>query len=352
MTSSGHSRVLAAASLVLLLGASGAGVPPSSSAAAPSPAAVLAGRAPVSAEVLSPAGARTARTPRTTARWSGALRTSDRAQVNAAYWRDYAPGLSTTTGYTGDDERCVPGTISADAHAATLRALNFVRSLGGLAPVTFSPALNERAQQTALLMSANNLLDHTPDRSLRCWTSAGAQNAARSNLALAYPSLRAGKAVDLYMEDDGSSNVAAGHRRWLMNPYATAMGNGATDHANAITVIGPTSASRPNPAWVSWPTPGYFPDALEPKGRWSLSAGNSSTSFSRARVRVTRNGSAVQVRRQPVHNGYAKPTLVWELPDSVARSGTFRVVVSGIRRAGSTKRFTRAYTVTMFTPNR
>ena len=154
------------------------------------------------------------------------------------------------------------------------------------------------------------------------------------------------------MEDDGSSNRVVGHRRWLMNPFSTMMGNGATDNANAITVIGSTSSSRPNPAWVSWPTPGYFPDALEPKGRWSLSAGNSTTNFSRASVRVTRNGKAVRVTKNPVHNGYAQPTLVWEMPGSVARSGTFKVAVSGIRRAGSKKRFSRSYTVTMFTPNR
>lgn len=343
------------ASLMVLLGSSAAGVPSSSATGAThdtAAAPVVAAGAPASAEVLSPAGARTARRPRTTARWSGALRTGDRAQVNAAYWRDYAPGLSTPTGYTGNDDRCVPGTISAQAQEATLRALNFVRSLSGLAPVSFSSELDERAQQTALVMSANDRLDHTPDRSLKCWTPTAAENAARSNLALAYPSLRAGRAIDLYMEDDGAANVSVGHRRWLMNPESTTMGNGATDHANAITVIGPTSASRPNPAWVSWPTPGYFPDALEPKGRWSLSAGNTRTNFSRARVRVFRNGSAVRVQKQPVHNGYAKPTLVWELPDSVARSGTFRVVVSGIRRAGSKKRFTRAYTVSMFTPSR
>ncbi len=338
-------RALAVApvAVVLLLTGAGAAVPPL--AAGPQ-------HLSSSAEVHSPAAARTSGTPRTTPRWSGSIRTSDRAQVNAAYWRDYAPGLSTPSGYTGNDERCVAGTISAQAREATLRALNFVRSLSGLGPVSFSATLDGRAQQTALMMSANERLDHHPDRSWRCWTKTGADNAGRANLALAYPTLRAGAAVDLYMEDDGAPNRTVGHRRWLMNPFATAMGNGATDNANAITVIGPTSSSRPNPAWVSWPTPGYFPNTLEPKGRWSLSAGNKTMSFARATVRVTRNGSAVRATKNPVSNGYAQPTLVWELPDSVARSGTFKVVVSGITRSGSSKRYTRTYTVTMFAPSR
>ncbi|MEO5653731.1 MAG: CAP domain-containing protein [Marmoricola sp.] len=302
--------------------------------------------------MLVPVAARTRRTPATTARWSGSLRTSDRSRVNAAFWSEYAPGLSTPSGYTGEDERCVPGTISPTAREATLRALNFVRSLGGLAPVTFSAALDQGAQKAALIMSANDRLDHSPSRSFKCWTSEGAAAAGRSNLSLSHPWLRAGAGVDLGMEDDGAGNEVVGHRRWLMNPFSTAMGNGATDNANAITVVGPTSSSRPNPAWVAWPTAGYFPDALEPKGRWSLSAGDPATDFRRARVQVTRNGERVRVTKNPVHDGYAQPTLVWEMPDSIARSGTFEVVVSRIRRSGFKKRFASSYSVSMFTPTR
>lgn len=69
-------------------------------------------------------------------------------------------------------------------------------------------------------------------------------------------------------------------------------------------------------------------------------------------MQVTRNGERVRVTRNPVHDGYAQPTLVWEMPDSIARSGTFEVVVSRIRRSGSKKRFTSSYSVSMFTPTR
>jgi hypothetical protein len=255
-------------------------------------------------------------------------------------------------GWTGSEPDCTAGTTAPASRAATLRAINFVRSLGGLAPVTLSSTLNERSQLTALMMSANRRLSHQPPASWRCYTRTGAANAARSNLALAYPSLTSAGLVRLYMQELGESNRPVGHRRWLMNPFSTVMGTGATQTANAITVLGPTSTRRPNPGWVAWPTAGYFPDGLEPAGRWSLSAGNRTVSFRYARVRVSRNGQLVKTVKNPVVGGYAQPTMSWEMPDHLAKTGKFKVVVSGIRRSGSSKRYTKTYYVAMFTPAR
>src|SRR3954447_2777588 len=279
--------------------------------------------------------ASSAHSARTTARWSGSIRVGSRSAVDSAYAHDFAPGLGLGTGYTGDDSTCRPGTTSAASRAATLRAVNFVRSMSGLAPVRFSATLNARSQRTALMMSANGALSHTPPRGWRCWSGVGAANAGRSNLALSYPAITSAGLVELYLRDPGSENHAVGHRRWLLNPFATTMGTGSTDTANAMTVIGPSSTRRPNPAWVSWPTAGYFPSTLEPNGRWSLSAGNRSTDFRHATVRVYRNGQSVPLTRLAVHNGYAQPTLVWQLAASVRKSGTFTVVVRGAQRPHS-----------------
>jgi hypothetical protein len=193
-------------------------------------------------------------------------------------------------------------------------------------------------------------LSHTPPRSWRCWTASGAANAGRSNLALSYPAVTAAGVVTQYLDDAGTSNRPAGHRRWLLNPFATQMGSASTNNANAMTVIGPTSSSRPNPAYTSWPTSGWFPNTLEPAGRWSLSTGNRAVSFRKATVRVYRNGTLLKTVKNPVEDGYAMPTLVWQVPTSLAESGTFRVVVSGIRRSGVTKPISRTYYVRMFTP--
>ena len=58
------------------------------------------------------------------------------------------------------------------------------------------------------------------------------------------------------------------------------------------------------------------------------------------------------MRKYRVENGYAQPTLVWQMPATSVRSGTINVVVRGIRIAGSHRVYTRTYTVRMFTPSR
>ena len=288
------------------------------------------------------------------ARWSGAVDTSSKSAVNSAYWSRYAPRYNLLVDWLGGSILgCLPGLTSSLTNSGTLSALNYVRSLAGLAPVTFSSTMNASAQRAALIMAANGALSHNPSSSWRCWTSSGAAAAGKSNLALAYPSLRAGQIIDLYMDDKGSTNTAVGHRRWLLNPFATVMGSGSTDTANALTVVGPTNRYRPNPRYVSWPSAGYFPNALEPSGRWSLSAGSKSVSFTYAKVYAyNRYGERIPVRKYAVHSGYAQPTLVWQMPSWIGKSGTYKITVTGIRRAGYSGTTSTSYTVRLFTPSR
>lgn len=320
---------------------------------------------PVAANATAPAGGAThsvvqARTRarararyRVTRRYARAINTRSLAAVNAAYRSQFAPYLSQPTGYQGEASGCDLGSQSSASRAGTQRALNFIRSLGGLAPVSFNSTLNARSQATAVLMSANNQLSHYPSRSWRCWNQTASANAARSNLAISWPTITTGRAISLYMQEPGSNNTAVGHRRWLMHPNTTQMGTGATNNANAMTVIGPTRARRPNPAYVGWPTAGFFPNTLEPAKRWSLSAGDTRTSFKRARVRVYRASSGRWVRvaahKYRVENGYGRPTVVWQM-GSVSKTSSYKVIVTGIRKAGSRKRFRTHYVVRMFTP--
>ncbi len=286
---------------------------------------------------------------KTTARWSGALRSGSLTAVNAAYWSQYAGSMALPVSWVGGSlDGCRAGASAASSNSQTLRSLNYVRSLAGLAPVTFSSSLNSAAQQTALMMAANRTLDHHPGRSWRCWSSTGAATAGKSNLALAYPSIRSGQIIDLYMEDAGSTNTAVGHRRWLLNPFSTTMGTGSTDNANAMVVIGPTKANRPNPRWVGWPTAGYFPNPMEPSGRWSLSSGLRNASFAKAKIKVKYAGRKVAIRKFRVVNGYGMPTVVWQMPSSMSKNGNYRVIVKNIRLGK--KRVKHAYTVSLFTP--
>jgi uncharacterized protein YkwD len=298
-----------------------------------------------------PAQAGTSGGDRVTARWAGAINTRSVSAVNAAYWSQYANEQSLSTGWVGGSLLgCLPGLSSASANAATLTAMNYVRALAGLAPVVQNASLNAGAQAAALMMSANGALSHDPSSSWKCYTPSGAAAAGRSNLALAYPSIKAGQIVDLYMDDPGASNVAVGHRRWVLNPFTTQVGIGSTDTANALTVIGPSSSSRPNPRYVGWPTAGYFPNAIEPDGRWSLSSGRRNVSFAKARVRVYQGTHRIPVRKYHVENGYAMPTVVWQMPAGFSKTSAYRVVVSHIKKRGSHKNLRKSYVVRLFTP--
>lgn len=298
------------------------------------------------------AGSLTAGT-RVTARWSSAIDTTSKAAVNAAYWSKYAPKQSLSIDWLlGSVLGCIPGITSSTTNAATLSSLNFVRSLAGLGPVSFSSTMNTAAQKAALIMDANDALSHNPSSSWKCWTSTGAATAAKSNLALSYPSIQAGRIVDLYMDDPGATNTSVGHRRWLLNPFTTTMGSGSTPTANAIQVVGPTNAYRPNPKWVGWPSAGYFPNTMEPNGRWSLSSGYKDVSFKYARVAVYKsNGTKVSgIYKYTPHGGYAQPTLVWKMPSSFSKSTSYTVVVTGIKKSGYSGSLTAKYTVKLFTP--
>jgi uncharacterized protein YkwD len=289
---------------------------------------------------------------RTTARWSRSINTSSLTAVDDAYRVAYEPNLLQSIQWLGGSLLgCIPGLSSLFTNNGTLRSLNFVRSLAGLAPVTFSPTLNAGAQKAALIMAANNSLSHNPSSGWRCWSAAGAKAASKSNLALAYPSLNSGQIIDLYMDDPGSTNLAAGHRRWILNPFSTVMGTGSTRISNALTVIGPESTARPNPTWVGWPSAGYFPSPLEPNGRWSLSSGFSNVSFASAKIHVYDGTRSITVHKYAVHSGYGQPTVVWQMPSRFDRTKAYRVVVTGIKRAGVKKPLTAAYTVRLFTPS-
>jgi uncharacterized protein YkwD len=290
---------------------------------------------------------------RTTARWSHAVDTSNLAAVDNAYRTAYAPKLTQLIDWIGGSVLgCLPGLSSLLTNNSTLSSLNFVRSMAGLAQVVFSPSLNIAAQRAALMMAANNTLSHDPPSNWKCWTKSGATSASRSDLILAYPSLTAGQVISLYMSDPGTTNYAAGHRRWILYPFTTVMGNGSTNVSNALTVIGPSNANRPNPRWVGWPTAGYFPNPIEPDGRWSLSSGLSNVSFAHAKVSVFKGYLPVHIRQYGIHVGYGQPTVVWQMPSGFDKSASYRVVVTGVKQAGVARPLRAAYVVRLFTPSR
>ncbi|MCB0977896.1 MAG: CAP domain-containing protein [Acidimicrobiales bacterium] len=228
--------------------------------------------------------------------------TSDRAAVLAAFNAEF-DRVEPPSGWTGNLDSCQPGTTTQAFKQSVIQRINWYRAMAGVGgPVSLDSAMSTQSQAAALMMSANSDLSHDPPDTWNCWTEAGYEGASHSNLALGASGI---SAVDAYMEDFGDNNTRAGHRWWLLQPWAVRMGTGdvpAPQPANAIHVVddanySPGSGEMRDPdRFFSWPPPGYVPaDVVWP--RWSLykDEAGSSTDMSNATVQVTVEGRSVPV---------------------------------------------------------
>src|SRR5205085_4420578 len=119
---------------------------------------------------------------------------------------------------------CTGGTNSTLYLQAVLRRVNYFRAMAGIpSSITFSNEYSRKAQAAALMMGANNNLDHYPPMTWTCYTQDGYDAAGNSNLSLG----NAGpQAVGGQVRDNGANNTAAGHRRWILYPQTRFMGSG------------------------------------------------------------------------------------------------------------------------------
>ncbi|MCX7001062.1 MAG: CAP domain-containing protein, partial [Candidatus Sumerlaeota bacterium] len=139
--------------------------------------------------------------------------THNRTSVVNFFNQEYLSYNGVAAQWTGDAATCVSGTTSANYEQATLRRINYFRSMSALPAVaSLDATLNPKCQNAALMMSAKGALSHTPDSSWPCYKDNGAEAAGKSNLALG---ASGPDAIDLYIYDFGDFNVDVGHRRWV-----------------------------------------------------------------------------------------------------------------------------------------
>ncbi len=258
---------------------------------------------------------------------------ANRDSVVAAYTAVAVEGNRVDPGWTGNAETCTPGTESAASQNAALEAVNFVRGMNYLPPVVLDAELSRRALSAALIMAANDDLSHNPTPAWRCWTQEGADAAGTSNLAIGLRT--ATSTVIAYINDDGLTNRAVGHRRWLLYPPLGTIGSGTTTNTNAITAIGTPSQGRANVLTVSWPPSGQVPWPLI-FDRFSMSSAlYPNADYRQAQVTVTANGTPLPVTINPIENGYGDNTIVTEvaIPDALRSARpetTFVMTVSNV----------------------
>ncbi len=272
--------------------------------------------------------------------------TFSRTQVAATYKAAVRSNLGLTTGWTGSASNCRAGSATDSYDAATIESINWFRRMSGLAVVTEDARASVEAQQTALMMHAQNNLSHYPTSSWRCHTEVGAETAAESNLTLGVVGPRG---VMGQIEDPGAGNEALGHRRWLLFPELESVGVANTNRASVVRVLGEFGDRTSRSDWVSWPPPGYVPDETV-FDRWSISyAGSGAVDFSGSSVKVLENGRTASVRVLPLSNGFGDPTLAWEV-NGINPEGsgdkTYTVEVSNVVLNG--RSVNRTYSFTSF----
>ena len=288
---------------------------------------------------------------------------TSREAVRLFYKSVFASSVGIASGWTGTIAGCGAGDTSAAFKDATARRINWFRAMAGVpASVQFDAGFNAKAQQAAMLMSANAQLSHFPPSTWTCYNATAAEAAGKSNLALGHVGAEA--ISNGYMREPGAGNAAVGHRRWILYPQTQFMGTGdagttgstAAPLANAVWVLD-ANYGRTRPTvrddFVAWPVKGYTPYTVV-FPRWSFSYPNAD--FSTATVTMTENGAALPTRLETVTNGFGENTLVW-LPGAYtdnmawARPGAdtvYQVTVGNVKVGGVTRSFT--YSATVFDP--
>ena len=239
------------------------------------------------------------------------------------YWRQYADDL--TAGTYGeaaflyaeepDVDRCFAGRLTQAAKARALEAMNQIRALHGLSAVQYSSRYDEQVQAAALIQAANSWgitrsLNHNPEPSDQCYTEAGAAGSGTSNL------IRHGNrdpAVHLVTWTDDGIVPGSGHRRWILNPFATYMSYGQVN-GYAAQKVGrfddePVVSPRVEVDYVAFPYQIYPFNLLRDDPPWSFSViedktkswGNTWEYFENATISVTRISDGASL---PVGNIY------------------------------------------------
>ena len=269
----------------------------------------------------------------------------NRADATVFYDTEYLASEGVPSGWNGNVVTGIKGSVTEAFKEATLRRVNWFRVMAGVpGDVILDAGFDDKSQQAALMMSANKSLSHNPPLAWKFYTADGALAAAKANLSLG----RTGPAsVTALMEDSGTNNTAAGHRRWILFPRQKRMGVGAVQGSLGLGfpdilvlwVIGSTAdgswGPAPTPSAVTWPPAGFVPrQVVFP--RWSFTYPGAD--FNSSVVSMSRNGVPLPLKFEAIANGFGDNTLVWLPTDNFGFFNgpdiVYDVLVTGVKVAG------------------
>lgn len=279
-----------------------------------------------------------------------------RAYAVNLYTQEYLGTANIDPAWNGNIGTCNAGTTSQVFRDAVLRRINYYRVMAGIPAVsTLNAAYNQMDQEAALMMAANQDLNHTPPNTWACYSQAGYDGASSSNLAMGG---NGPEAISMYMNDGGVSSL--GHRRWVLYPQTQEMGTGDIEAPGSwMTVTNAMKAwdahiwdARPATLdpFVAWPPAAYIPyPVVYPV--WSFAVAGAD--FSSASVEVTSGGAPVAVTVSRPSNGFGENTLAfkacncstWPNPGA---DRAYEVTIRSVLLGGVPRDYT--YTVTVINP--
>lgn len=293
----------------------------------------------------------------------GAIDLSKRDLSRGFYQSVFLASENLSVGWVGDVANCDAGTISQDYMDATLVRVNYFRAMAGVpSDVSLSSEGNLRAQEGALMLSANDELNHYPPLAWLCYTNDGAE-------ALGSGSLSGGTngpdSVYSAFRDNGSNNSSVGHRYSTLLPTTTQMGTGdipevGEHRARHVSHWVDRDHSAPWGAvrdeFIAWPPPGYVPYQIV-FPRWSLFY--QGADFTAATVDMSKGNVPVSVRIDSRNNDY-RQSIVWipegydpdeysQIWEHVDEDTTYSVAIRNVLINGVSRDFT--YEVTIIDPD-
>ena len=214
-----------------------------------------------------------------------------RAVYDEDWWRRYNDDVVAGTYKTKeflyveepDMAACYAGELAVGARNRALEAANQIRALHGLSAVRYSSRYDQQVQEAALIQAANRFLTHRPAPSVKCYSPAGAAGSRTSNLQAGGRAAWLGVDRDpalhmVWWTNDSRSlgNVAdAGHRRWMLNPFAVHFTYGQVEGYAAHKVFGfddgPVQVPRIEVDFVAFPFEVYPFNLVLGDPPWSFS---------------------------------------------------------------------------------
>ena len=225
-----------------------------------------------------------------------------------------------------DVAACAAGELATGTKNRALAAANQIRGLHGLAAVQYSSRYDQQVQEAALIQAANQVLNHRPPPDAKCYSPAGAAGSRTSNLAAGSRTTLLGveRKPEVHMVKWTNS---AGHRRWLLNPFAVQVAYGQVEGYATQKVFGFDAGPAPRIAvdFVAFPFQVYPFNLVLGDPPWSFSViedkdelrGNKYDYFREATITVTRAADGVELRitdRYTDSQNYGLPNfLSWQV---------------------------------------